>query len=57
MYPETILNTISIYQKDADKQRLVNTVLQGMRDNKINIKKWQVQEIAEFLKHVANFSP
>jgi hypothetical protein len=57
MYPETILNTISIYQKDADKQRLVNTVLQGMRDNKINIKKWQVQEIAEFLKHIAIFSP
>jgi hypothetical protein len=57
MYPETILNNISIQQKDQDKQRLVDTVLQGMRENKINIKKWQVQEISEFLKHVAIFAP
>jgi len=28
-----------------------------MRENKINIKKWQVQEISEFLKHVAIFAP
>lgn len=57
MSPATLLNTISLYEADKDKKRLVETVLQGMRENKIDIKKWQLTQVGLFIKEVARFEP
>lgn len=52
-----MIKTISLYDQDKDKKRIVTNVLKGMRENQIDIKKWQLNEIAFFINQVAVFEP
>ena len=55
--PKIIVNMMDLFENDRHRKVFVHRTLEGLKSEGIDIRKFQLAQLAKFIKHVSIFEP